>query len=196
MSIELLRSLVWLDYRLAVLFTVILPLGLTIWALFKRVPSIVHLLMIYWRVSSLLAISVYLMAAQMPISFATGLLALVLIPLCLWFWVDLNEEIADRRGNLKLAFTTWRWGTTLYCVLALLLQIPYITCGFAQGAISTPTCQVWLEPSILFQQMFHAGSRSATLGFLASGALILYLFYLCYFVLLKLPKQGRSATGL
>jgi hypothetical protein len=196
MPIELLRSLVWLDYRLALLVTVFIPLTLLIWALFKKAQSIVHLLMIYWRVSSLLAITVYLMIAGIPIAFFTSVAALILIPAALWFWVDLNEEISDRRDSLKLGFTAWRWAITLYCTFSLALQVPYVNCGFSNAIFSAANCQVWTEAPILFQQIVHRGVKSATLGFYASGALMLYGFYLGYFLLLKFPKQGRSATGL
>jgi hypothetical protein len=152
--------------------------------------------MIYWRVSSLLAITVYLMIAQVPISFLTSLGALILIPISLWFWIDLNEEITDRRDSLKLGFTAWRWAITVYCLLGAVAQIPFINCGFSKEAFAGANCQVWLEAPLLYQQMLHAGAKASTLGFYASGALILYVFYLCYFIILKLPKQGRTAVGL
>lgn len=196
MSIEVLRSLVWADYRLAVLFAVFIPLGLLLWAVIQNVQPIVRLMMIYWRVSSLLAITVYLLIAKMPVGFVTGLAGLMLIPVALWFWIDLNEEISDRPGLLQLAFTSWRWAMTLYCALAALGQAMSINCAFVTGAIATPECQIWLEAPYLFQQIFHRTAKVGTLGFLASGALIVYVCYLAYFVFFKLTKQGRSATGL
>jgi Protein of unknown function (DUF3177) len=47
MPIDLLRSLVWTDFRLAVFFGVLCPLGLLVWAIAKRAKSITHLLIIY-----------------------------------------------------------------------------------------------------------------------------------------------------
>jgi Protein of unknown function (DUF3177) len=195
MSIDLLRSLVWTDFRLAVLFGVICPLVLMVWAINKRAKSITHLLIIYWRVSSLLAISVYLMIAQSPLGFVTGFAALLLIPVSLWFWVDLNEEIEDRRGSLKLAINAWRWATTLYCAIAALAQVPYLKCAASKTALSAKECQVWLEPSFLFKAMFHSSTSAGKLGFLAIMALVFYGLYLGYFVIFKFTKQGRSATG-
>ena len=66
-----LETFVWMDYRLAVLFTIAIPLFLLIWAFVKNSEAIQHLLIIYWRVASLLAITVYLMIAAAPISFLT-----------------------------------------------------------------------------------------------------------------------------
>ncbi len=195
MSIDLLRSLVWTDFRLAVLFCVLCPLGLMVWSLYKRAKSITHLLIIYWRVASLLAISVYLMIGQNPLGFVAGFAALLLIPVSLWLWVDLNEEIEDRRGSLKLMVNAWRWAITLYCAIAALVQVPYLQCAASKAAQSTAQCQVWREPPLLFKSMLHASTRAEKLGFLALIALVSYGLYLGYFLIFKLTKQGRSATG-
>ncbi|MGB7412939.1 MAG: DUF3177 family protein, partial [Thermosynechococcaceae cyanobacterium] len=69
MPIEILEPLAWTDYRLSLLFVVLAPLGLLVWSILKRAKSITHLLVIYWRVASLLLISVYLMMAELPFSF-------------------------------------------------------------------------------------------------------------------------------
>jgi Protein of unknown function (DUF3177) len=195
MSIDLLRSLVWTDFRLAVLFGVLCPLGLLAWAVYKRAKPITHLLMIYWRVSSLLAIAVYLMIGQSPFGFIAGFAALLIIPVSLWLWVDLNEEIEDRRGALKLAINAWRWAMTVYCAIAALVQVPYLKCAGSKAALGTAECQVWLEPPFLFKSMFHASTRAEKLGFLAIMALVFYALYLGYFLIFKFTKQGRSATG-
>jgi hypothetical protein len=195
MQIELLRSLVWADYRLAVLFMVLIPLVLLIWAFVQKAEAIQHLLVIYWRVSSLLAITVYLMIAELPVGFLASLGVLILIPISLWFWVDLNEEINDRQDRLKLALTSWRWAVTVYCALGVVFQLPFLRCGFSREAIATPFCQVWLEAPFLFKNIFHANARVGTLGFLGVVGLIVYTLYLLYFVFVKLGKQGRSATG-
>jgi Protein of unknown function (DUF3177) len=195
MPIDLLRSLVWTDFRLAVFFSVFCPLGLLVWAIYKRAKPITHLLIIYWRVASLLAIAVYLMMGQSTIGFVAGFAALFLIPVSLWFWVDLNEEVEDRRGTLKLMMNGWRWGITIYCAIAALLQVPYLKCAISSAAVTAKECQVWLEPSLVLKSMFHAGIRPEKLSFLAIMALVFYGLYLGYFLLFKLTKQGRSATG-
>jgi hypothetical protein len=88
-------QLIWMDFRLAVIFTVLVPLILLLWAFAQKTEVIQNLLIIYWRVSSLLAIAVYLAISSSPISFIAGFVGLVLIPISLWFWADLNEEITD-----------------------------------------------------------------------------------------------------
>jgi hypothetical protein len=193
-----LAPLVWTDYRVAVLFLVIAPLVLLVWAFVQKAEVMQRLLIIYWRVASLLAITVYLMIGSFPIGFLSGWLARILIPFSLWFWVDLNEEIADSSpSRLKLAFTSWRWAVSLYSLVAVLGQIPILRCAFlsSQAIRSDGTCRIWLEPAWAFRETFHATTRPSFLGFLGFAALIIYVLYLAYFVVIRLGKQGRSATG-
>lgn len=192
------ETLVWMDYRLAVLFTVVLPLLILIWAFVKKSEAIQRLLITYWRVSSLLAITVYLMIAAVPISFLTSLIARFLIPVALWFWVDLNEEIRELRNSpLKASFTSWRWAATFYNLIGALFQIPFLACAFKSrnDLLEDPFCNVWLDPPWLFKQIFHPDWPQEFIGFLGFAGLIIYTIFLCYFVLVKLQKQGRSATG-
>ncbi|HBB35382.1 MAG TPA: DUF3177 domain-containing protein [Cyanobacteria bacterium UBA8803] len=194
MQDEILRVLVWTDYRLAVLFMVFIPLILLIWAFVQKADSMVRLSIIYWRVASLLAITVYILIASWPIGFVSGFCARILIPIALWFWVDLNEDIEDRPASpLKLTLTAWRWATTIYCTLGALASIPSLSCAFAAKAIQTPFCQVLLEPPFLFKEYFHPGAKPQFLGFLGMVGLCIYVLYLSYFVLIRLGKQGRSA---
>ena len=189
-----LRPLVWTDYRLAVIFAVILPIIILIWALTAKTESIVRLLIIYWRVASLLMITVYLMIPSWPIAFLAALSSKILIPISLWFWVDINEEIKDLPpSNLKLTVTAWRWALTVYFGLGALLQIPFLTCSFTPGSIETPYCQVWLEAPWRYKEIFHAGSNPSFLGFLGIVGLIFYVLYLGYFIFFRLGKKGRSA---
>ncbi|MCU0566695.1 MAG: DUF3177 family protein [Oculatellaceae cyanobacterium Prado106] len=194
MSLDLIRSFVWTDFRLAVLFTVIVPLILLVWAFAQKADAIQRLLVIYWRVASLLAITVYLMIGSLPISFLTGFCARLLIPLGLWFWVDLNEELDDQfQTPLKLTFSAWRWAVSAYSVVGAIASIPFLPCSFSQTRFADQFCQVWLDPPFGYKAFFHANTRPQFLGFLAIIALVIYLLYLVYFVVFRLAKQGRSA---
>jgi hypothetical protein len=195
MPIEILQPLAWTDYRLTVLFVVLVPLGLLIWSMLTKAKPITHLLVIYWRVASLLLIAVYLMMAELPFSFIVRFCGLLLVVISLWFWADLNEEIEDRRGELKLAFGTWRWAMTLYGVLAAIGQIPFLRCALSKAAVSDSMCQVWLKAPWGYKALLHGGTSAGKLGFVATIALILYGLYFFYFLLFRLGKQGRSATG-
>lgn len=194
MSQEVLRSLVWLDYRLAVLFTVLLPLILLGWVTVKRRESMQRLLIIYWRVSSLLAITVYLMIGDLPIAFLTSILARVLIPVCLWFWNDINEEIDDQApSTLKLTFKAWRWAVSVYCSLGVLASLPFIQCAFSRAVYETPFCQVWREAPLIYKDILHPNYTPGFLAFFGIVGLIIYTLYLAYFVVVRLGREGRTA---
>lgn len=193
-----LQPLIWVDYRLAVLFTVLIPLLLLIWAYVNKSEAIQRLLLIYWRVASLLAITVYLLIAALPLGFISGWLARLLIPVSLWFWVDLNEEIAEQpKSPLKLAFSSWRWAVSIYCVLGLIGQLPVLACAFMghDALVKAPLCNAWLQAPWAFRELFHATTRPWFLGGVGLFGLAIYVIYLAYFVLVRLGKQGRSATG-
>ncbi|HBE21351.1 MAG TPA: DUF3177 domain-containing protein [Cyanobacteria bacterium UBA11149] len=194
MSDTILRAIVWTDYRIAVLFGVFIPLSLLIWAFVEKADAMLRLMIVYWRVASLLAFSVYILIASWPIGFISGILARFLIPVSLWFWVDVNEDIDDRPASpLKLTLTAWRWAMTVYCTLGFLWSLTFVRCGFARGAIQENSCQVWLEAPSLFKEYFHHNSKPEFLGFLGMVGLVIYVLYLGYFVLIRLGKQGRSA---
>jgi hypothetical protein len=189
------RPFVWLDYRLALIFTIILPLILLIWAFMQKADAIQRLLTIYWQVASLLAITIYLMIGGFAVSFISGFIAQILLPISLWFWDDLNDEIQFHTyGPLKLVFSSWRWATTIYCVLGMVAFIPFLSCAFSGDSWKTPYCSVWLEAPLLYKDFFHHSSKPAFLGFLGIIALAVYVVYLSYFVMFKLGKQGRSTT--
>lgn len=189
------RSYVWMDYRLALLFSLIIPLILLIWAFVQKADGIQRLLIIYWRVASLLAITVYLMIGGLAVSFITGLMARILIPISLWFWVDINDEIEYQpKSILKFIFTSWRWAMTIYSLLGVISFAPFLTCAFSENALKSNYCRVWLEAPLMFKDYFHYNSKPAFLGFLGIIGLVIYVVYLSYFVLVKLGKHGRNAT--
>ncbi|MFB2933749.1 DUF3177 family protein [Aerosakkonemataceae cyanobacterium BLCC-F154] len=188
------RPLVWMDYRLAVLFTVIIPLILLVWAIVQKSDAVQRLMIIYWRVASLLAITIYLTIGSWSIAFISALAVRILIPISLWFWQDINEEISDLpERKLKLGVTSWRWAITVYSLLGAIGQIPFLRCAFSAGAMNEPFCQVWREPPLLFKEYFHANTKPGFLGFIGLMALIIYVAYFVYFLFFRLGKQGRSA---
>ncbi len=188
------RPLVWLDYRLAVIFTVIIPGILLVWSLLKKSEAIQRLLIIYWRVASLLMITMYLMIPGWAIAYLTGISARILIPLSLWFWVDLNDEIKDLpESSLKLVTTSWRWAVTIYCSLGVMAFIPFLSCAFSPNAVEGSFCQVWLQAPWRYKEVIHPNATPGFLGFLGMVGLICYGLYFGYFLIIRLAKQGRSA---
>jgi hypothetical protein len=193
---SLLRTTIWTDYRLAVLFTVSLPLVLLLWAFVKKNEAIQMLLSIYWKVASLLAITVYLMIGGFSLSFIAAIMARVLIPISLWFWADLNEEIREQPdGALKLTFNSWRWGVTIYNVIGTAILLPFLPCAFSNARFAAADCQLWLEAPLLYKQMFHGSYTNGFLGFFGILGLIVYVASLGWFVFVRLGKQGRQAIN-
>jgi Protein of unknown function (DUF3177) len=185
------QPLIWLDYRLAIIFTVIVPMVLLIWAFVKKVPVALGIMIIYWRVASLLGITVYLMIGGSNLSFLAALAAKILIPLSLWFWIDINEEINDLPPKaIKLALTTWRWAITIYCSLGIFALLPFMSCGLSAKSDS---CQAWFQPPLLYQKYFHGSVKAETLGGFGIAALLFYVLCFGYFVVVRLGKQGRMA---
>jgi hypothetical protein len=200
MDVNTLSPIVWADYRLAVLFTVTFPLILLLWAVLSQVEAIQRLLIIYWKVSSLLAITVLLLIAAQPYGFFTGWVARILIPVCLWFWVDLNDDISDLQPwrPLKVAFNSWRWAITLYSALGTIFSLSFFQCALKGRAFlfSEPSaCRLWLEPPWGFREYFLMGYTPDFLGVIGTLGLLIYGVYFAYFVIYKLSRQGRSATG-
>jgi hypothetical protein len=203
MPLPLLRSLIWLDYRLAVVFGLGLPLVLLIWAAVRQEQALVRLLTLYWKVSSLLGITVLLMSAARPLAFLTASLAYLFILIGLWFWVDLNEELADLPPFRPLPFTlrSWRWAMTLLSALGLLLSTSALGCAWGQP--TAPLCQLWLEAPERFQQIlavvmgffFGADWTPAVTAFLGYLGLAAYGVGLIQWLLVRLPRQGRLAGG-
>ncbi|MBD1214454.1 MAG: DUF3177 family protein [Dolichospermum circinale Clear-D4] len=189
------RPYVWMDYWLELLFVLIIPIILLIWVFVQKSEAMQRLLMIYWRVASLLAITIYLMIGGFGVGFISALMARILIPIALWFWVDINDEIEYHpQGPLKLVFTSWRWATTVYCSLGALALLPFLRCAFSANMLKTPYCSVWLEAPLVFKEYFHHNSTPAFLGFLGIVTLGFYIVYLSYFVAFKLSRYGRSTT--
>jgi hypothetical protein len=189
-----LKSLAWTDSRLGLLFSVLIPLVLLIWAARQQIPSIQRLLIIYWRVASLWMITVYLLIPVWGIGYLTGLASRILIPISLWFWVDINDEIRDLpKSKLKLGITSWRWAMTLYCVLGAIANVFFVPCAFASDATAQNHCRIWLQAPWQYKSLMHPNATTGFLGFLGMTGLIIYLIYFFYFLLFRLIKQGRIA---
>lgn len=158
------RTLVYLDFVLAVLLTVLAPLVLLIvnW----RVPRLQARLIGYWRVSALLMVTVYLLIGQAPVGFVTGILARLLMALRLVLPLEPSHPNTPRYQ----IFNLWRSITIGYCLVGVLWTLPLLAC--VTGSFGW--CAVWFEPVLRFQQVFHANVPVRTLEMLGYIGLGLY----------------------
>ena len=197
------RTLVWLDYRLAAVFAVGLPLALLLWAAWKQEQALVRLMGIYWKVASLLLITVLLLTDNKPLGYLLAFLAQLLVVVSVWFWVDLNEELDDLPPwrPLPFAIRAWRWGVSVYGVLGALLSALALDC--VRGGVTRPICRVWLEApddlhggaASVFRFVFGGSWTGVIAAFVGYVALVAYGVGLLQWLLVRLPKQGRVAGG-
>jgi len=197
------RTLVWLDYRLAAVFAVGLPLVLLIWAAWKQEQALVRLMGIYWKVASLLLITVLLLTDNKPLGYLLAFLAQLLVVVSVWFWVDLNEELDDLPPwrPLPFALRAWRWGLSVYGVLGALISALALDC--VRGGVTRPICRVWLEApddlhggaARVFNFVFGGSWTGVIAAFVGYVALVGYGVGLLQWLLVRLPKQGRVAGG-
>jgi hypothetical protein len=196
------RSLVWLDVRMGVLFSLGVPLVLLVWAALRREQSLVRLLGLYWKVASLLLVANLLLTDRRPIGFVLLVIAPLLVVASLWFWVDLNEELADLPPWRPLPLTTriWRWSLTLWALLSAGFSVTALGCLDA-GARAAARCSVWMEAPIglhghlerVFGFVFGGQWTPAVAAFIGYLGLVAYVVGLFQWLLVRLPRLGRVA---
>jgi len=202
-SETLVRTLIWLDVRLGLLFAVGLPLVLLVWASVRREGALQRLLGLYWKVASLLFIAVLLHVGNQAVAYPLVVLAQLLIPITLWFWVDLNEELQDLPPwrALPLTLRIWRWSLTVQSLAAAALASTALGCLGGQALLNTARCAIWRQPPQMLNAWTDRGldfviggdwnpTMSAFAGYLA---LLGYAVGLLQWLLVRLPKQGRVA---
>ncbi len=193
MDVTLIRQLVWLDYRLALLFLVFIPFVLLVWAFRTKSEAIKRSLILYWRVASLMLITIYLAIGSLGISFISGIIAEILIVLALWFWQDLNEDIEASRTSLQPIYLGWRWAVSVYSVLSIGFRLLFANGAFIKTEQLSDIYKIWFEPPLSFSHIFHNGVPVENLAFAGAVGGIVYTLYLFSFLAFSLPKTGRIA---
>ncbi|MEX1323144.1 MAG: DUF3177 family protein [Synechococcaceae cyanobacterium] len=202
MSDTLYRSLVWLDVRLGVLFSLGVPLVLLVWAALRRERSLVRLLGLYWKVASLLLVATLLLTDRRPLAFVLLVIAPLLVVVSLWFWVDLNEELADLPPWRALPLTTriWRWSLSFWALLSATFSATALGC-LETGLRATARCSPWMEAPIrlhshlesVFAFVFGGQWTPAVAAFVGYLGLVAYAVGLLQWLLVRLPRLGRVA---
>jgi hypothetical protein len=176
-EVAVLPLLIRLDFVLAVVLLVASPLGLLVAA--ARRPMLRQHLLAYWRASSLLLITVYLMIDGRPVAFVAGNAALVLIPLSLWFGDALFPARKYQLNGDPIAewFRRWRVAAGLFCGASLLLTLPALRCA-SSDAMADAMCTAWLAPPRELRAALHPTAAPAALGDAAMIGLAVYGAYL------------------
>lgn len=215
------RRLVWQDFRLAVALFVVVPLGLLAWAVAARVPSssseaeerseeaetVLRCMTSYWQASSLLLLTVALNVQESNLGVFAGLLAQAMIVVSLFWWEDLNRELAsmtsrsegdddDGAGSFGIAqvFVVWRVAAGVSAAYGVGVQALFQRCNLAPSLAADAYCAPWLEPP-----QFAAGvvglRASPALGGIAFAGCALYLGALAYYALVLVPAVGRDGRA-
>jgi len=174
------------DFVIAAALLVIVPLGLLLASV--RRPPVRGRLLAYWRASSLLMVTVYLMVDGRPVAFVAGNTALIVIPLVLHagdvLFVPRPASLGD--GALATWFRRWRVGVTAFCGTSLLLTVPALRCVWERS--ENPVCAAWLAPPRELHRALHPSVAPTTLGDAATIGLLIYGAYLMAAVL----RVGRA----
>nr|YP_002049175.1 hypothetical protein PCC_0531 [Paulinella chromatophora]ACB42965.1 hypothetical protein PCC_0531 [Paulinella chromatophora] len=193
--------IIWYHYRLFALVLVFIPLILIIWAIAEKQHPLVRLLLIYWKMSSLLASTMLLLPDKYPIVYVLNLLSYILTMLSVWFWVDLNEELANLPPwqPLPFAIKVWRWQLSFFCIISQTLRMTTLNC--VSNTQISPNCQPWLEaPRELYSLssealafIFGGKWNLSIVSFMGQLALFVYCTYFVHWLFTVLQKKGRTA---
>ena len=194
------QILVWLSYRVAATFAFGLPLFLFIWSKISNSSSIDRLLSIYWKVSSLYAINILFLSSESQLGQLISLISPILMVSSIWFWVDLNEEIAEMYIYNPISLTTriWRWTLSFWGTLNTLLHLFSWRC---LSSMNGNYCDSWREipynsfitTKVIIKFILDGNWTTALATFFAYLALILYLLGLLQWLIIQFPKNGRFA---
>ena len=171
------RTLVHADFAVAVILLVLIPLGLL--GASVRTRPVRRRMLVYWRASALLGVTVYLWIGQVQLGFVTGWLARAIIPLALWRGdavTILRGESLDGTSRLEQAYQDWRRIAMAYCLLGVVYMLPLLACSF--GSDASEMCQAWYVPPTTYASIFHPNIEPVWLGRYARVALGIYAAYL------------------
>ena len=147
-----------------------------------------------------MGIRILLLTNQRPIGYLTFFIAPFLMVASVWFWVDLNEEIADLPPwrPLTLTIKLWRWALSCFGLLFSILTFFSLPCI---ALIEDSKCTAWIEvPANLhqitkgiFEFLFGGNWNEPLASFVGYIGLIIYSLTLLQWLLLRVPKNGRVA---
>ena len=174
---SLYETLVYADFLIAVGLLVVAPLFLLVVS--ATLPPVRSRLLVYWRASALLGVTVYLWIGETPMGFITGYAARALIPLALWRG-DALRVLRDRpvpraSGWRTTFFRYWRAAAIPYSLAGLAYMLPLLGCAWSDAAA---VCQAWYAPPQQYAAWLHPTVEPiwlARYGWVALGVYAAYL---------------------
>ena len=105
---------VWVSFQLSIIFFIGIPTTLLMWSIKRKNKAVNKLLSIYWKVSLLFFISLFLLIGKFNYALLITNISLILITISVWFWNDINDELREYDLSCSLTTTTkvWRWSLT------------------------------------------------------------------------------------
>jgi len=174
---SLYETLVHADFVIAVGLLVVVPLVLLGASLSHS--AVRDRLLVYWRASALLGITVYLWIGEQPMGFATGFASRALIPLALWrgdaLMVLRGRSVPTAADWRSAAFRYWRQAAIAYNLLGLAYMLPLLPCVVADIG---PRCALWFGPPQQYADWLHPTVERiwlARYGWVALGVYAAYL---------------------
>ena len=191
---------VWLSFQLSIIFFIGIPITLLFWSIKSRHKAVNKLLSIYWKVSLLFFISLFLLIGKFNYALIITNISLLLMTTSVWFWSDINDELKEYDLSYSLTTTTkvWRWSLTFISLNFFFQSLQKFSCFYF---INSPECEIWLEPSSnfyiiiksLFTFFFGANFTQPVAKFLGLFSLLIYSLGLIQWSIIKLPKNGRNS---
>ena len=191
---------VWLSFQLSIIFFIGVPITLLLWSIKRRNKAVNKLLLIYWKVSLLFFISLFLLIGKYNYALLITNISTFLMAISVWFWNDINDELKEYNLSYSLITTTkvWRWSITFISLNFLIQSLQNLSC---LSLINSDACEMWLQPSSnfyiviknLFNFFFGANFTQPVAKFLGLFSLLIYSLGLIQWSMIKLPKNGRNS---
>ena len=191
---------IWLSFQLSIIFLIGIPITLTFWSIKKRNKAVNKLLSIYWKISLLFFISLFLLIGKFKYTLIITNISTLLMTISVWFWNDINDELKEYDFSSSLTTTTkvWRWSLTFISLNFLIQSLQNFSC---LSFINSAACEIWLQPSSnlyviiknLFNFFFGANFTQPIAKFLGLFSLLIYILGLIQWSIIKLPKNGRNS---
>ena len=191
---------IWLSFQLSIIFLIGIPITLFFWSIQKRNKAVTKLLSIYWKISLLFFISLFLLIGKYNYALVVTNISTLLMTISVWFWNDINDELKEYGFTYALTTTTkvWRWSLTFISLNFLIQSLQNLSCF---SFINSAECEIWLQPSSnfyniiknLFNFFFGANFTQPIAKFLGLFSLLIYILGLIQWSIIKLPKNGRNS---